>query len=385
MNSLASTSSGLRQPAECIILIDDKEIKEFYPYLNEVSVEMSRKSATTATLKFSIFRDEKGKWVIVDQGSPEPVIKRWRKIKIIAAFSDHKEEVMRGYIREVKPDYPADMSAASLTVTAQDESILLDREHVAHNWVTSDKNKMIDGDIINTVARKLDLKARVQKGLENVSLNNNGTLIRFLRDRAEANGYELYFREGIIHFHKPELDGTAQPAIMMYAGWSTNCLSFNVSDEGHKPDKVAVVLPKKKGAGAEDKQTFQSDLKTLGKAPATSENMGLKPFVWKLEQANGATDVEIKARAQALANENAWKISATGELDGSLYGHVLFNFKTVYVDGMGDVYGGLYYVDSVTHRFNIEGYRQSFKLIRNAIGDQGKPPAQSRLTAVLGA
>ena len=383
MNPLAQ-SSGLRQPAECIIKIDGKEVKEVYPYLNEVSVEMTRKSATTATLKFSVFRDEKGKWAVVDLGSPDPTFKRWRKIEVWAAFAERKLEVMRGYIREVKPDYPADMSGATLTVTAQDESILLDRQHIRKNWVTTDDNTMSDGDIINAIARKLQLKADAQKGLDNVSLSNNGTFIRFLRDRAEANGYEFYFREGTIHFHKPELEGAVQPPIMLYAGWSTNCLSFNVSDDGHKPDKVALSQAKKQGAGAEDEQEFESDLKSLGKSPAKSDNMGLKPFVWQMEQANGATDVEVKARAQALANENAWKITANGELDGSLYSHVLFNFQTVYVDGVGDVYGGLYYVDSVTHRFDIAGYKQSFKLIRNATGDQGQPAQQNRLAGVLG-
>jgi len=383
MNPL-TPAGGMRIPAECIIKIDGKEVKEFYPYLNEVNVEMSRKSATVATLKFNLIRDETGKWLVLDHGSPDTTLMRWRKIEIFASFAERKEEVMRGYIREVKPNMPADMSAASLTVVAQDESILLDRQHMRRNWVTTDENSMNDGDIVKTVAKDLQLQANAQKGLDNVSLNNNGTYIKFLRDRADANGYEFYFRKGTIHFHKPELEGKTQPAIMLYAGWSTNCLSFSVSDDGHKPDKVSVTQAKQKGAGAEDEQLFKSDLKALGKSPATSENMGLKPFVWQLEQANGATDVEIKARAQASANENAWKISADGELDGTLYGHVLLNFQTVYVDGAGDAYGGLYYVDRVTHRFTIDGYRQNFKLVRNAIGDQGNPALQNRLSSVLG-
>ncbi len=377
-------TDNLRQPAECIVKIDNKEIKDFYPYLNEVSVEMSRKSATVATLKFNLIRDENGKWLVLDHGSPDPILKPWRKIEIFASFAERREEIMRGYIQKIKPNFPADMSAATLIVTAQDESLLLDREHVRHTWTTTDKNSMTDGDIVKTIARKNQLKAETQNGLENVSLKINTSYIRFLRDRAEANGYEFYIREGTIHFHKPELEGQAQPTIMLYAGWSTNCLDFSISNDGHKPDKVAVIRPKQVGAGAEDEQLFQPDIKVLGQKPATSENMGLKPFAWQLEQVNGATDLEIKSRAQALANENAWKVRAEGELDGTLYGHVLLNFKTVYVDGAGDAFGGLYYVDEVTHRFTIEGYRQHFKLLRNAIGDEGNPSSSSPLSAVLG-
>jgi hypothetical protein len=39
------------------------------------------------------------------------------------------------------------------------------------------------------------------------------------------------------------------------------------------------------------------------------------------------------------------------------------------VDGLGERFSGTYYVDSVTHNFNTQGYRQRFKLLRNAFGD----------------
>ena len=80
----------------------------------------------------------------------------------------------------------------------------------------------------------------------------------------------------------------------------------------------------------------------------------------------GASRAELERRAQAKADENAWKISAEGELDGTLYGHVLLTHVTVEVDGVGETYGGRYYVDEVTHHFDSEGYRQHFKLLRNA-------------------
>ncbi len=102
---------------------------------------------------------------------------------------------------------------------------------------------------------------------------------------------------------------------------------------------------------------------------ATSENMGLVSCEWRMQQPPGSSLSEAQSRAQAKANENAWKIIAEGELDGSLYGHVLLTHKTVEVDGMGESDSGRYYVDEVTHLFNTEGYRQSFKLLRNAIGE----------------
>jgi hypothetical protein len=96
----------------------------------------------------------------------------------------------------------------------------------------------------------------------------------------------------------------------------------------------------------------------------------------------GSSLEEAKARAQAKANENAWKIMADGELDGSLYGHVLLTHKPVGVYGVGDTYGGLYYVDKVTHIFAQSGYRQSFRLLRNATGQNTEPESSDALAGV---
>jgi len=44
---------------------------------------------------------------------------------------------------------------------------------------------------------------------------------------------------------------------------------------------------------------------------------------------------------------------------------VLFTGDVVRLEGVGETYGGLYYVDAVTHCFEDGGYRQTFKLTRN--------------------
>lgn len=287
---------------------------------------------------------------------------------------------MRGYIKEVKVDYPEDMSSAVVTVSVQDESLLLDREHIRRTWSTGD-NSMTDGEIVAAVASDHQLAAEAQPGQDNVSLVHNGTYVRFLKNRAEANGYEFYVRQGTIYFHPPELEGEAQVTIMVYAGLATNCLSFTARYDGHKPDQVVIARAAATGSEAEE-ESFTSDLALLGRTAATSEDRGLTPFAWQLERPSGATAAEISARAQASANANAWKVIAEGELDGALYGHVLLTFKTVTVDGVGDTYGGLYYVDQVQHRFSMDGYRQRFRLVRNAIGEQAQGSSSDRLAGV---
>jgi len=109
----------------------------------------------------------------------------------------------------------------------------------------------------------------------------------------------------------------------------------------------------------------------LGQTSTDSTNRGLNPFDWRLQMPRGSTLAEREARVKAKAEEAAWKLSATGELDGTAYGHVLQPSRTVKVEGVGNTYGGLWYVDEVKHSFSADGYRQAFRLIRNATGGLG--------------
>ena len=155
---------------------------------------------------------------------------------------------------------------------------------------------------------------------------------------------------------------------MVYAGEATNCLRFDVSDDGHQADQVSFDRAETSGEGTVS-ETVQPDLPLLGNEPATGQGAGLAEFSWRMSRQDGLSEDEWMARAQRRADELSLRVKADGELDGSLYGHVLRVGEPVGVDGVGDRYGGVYFVDSVRHVFNPEGYRQRFSLLRNAYGD----------------
>ncbi|HHD63015.1 MAG TPA: hypothetical protein ENK96_01330 [Desulfobulbaceae bacterium] len=363
----------LREPAECIIRIGTakQQITDLYPFLMEVTADITRDKAATATLQFETRRDEKGRWLVQDAGILAP----WEPIVIEAAFGTTREEIMRGYIREIKADYPEDAGAAKVTVECQDASIKLDREHVRHVWggdaPTSDRI------IITTILTDhgLILDPESGAGLSGLVINQNDTDIRFLRNRAEANGYELIFSKDTVYFGPVRLDAGPQETIMVYAGPKTSCYSFSITDDGHKPDKVGFDRAKTEGAGVVS-SVVAPDLPLLGTESTDSSGSGLHDFVWKMTRLGGTNEAELLARAQKMANEFSMKVKAEGELDGSLYGHVLRIGEPVGVDGVGERYGGVYYVDAVKHRFSMDGYRQTFTLLRNGYGDNaGSSPA----------
>src|SRR6476659_10676234 len=104
-----------REPAECVIRIDDQEISNLYPYLVEVRVQCSRREASTGSIRFDSRRDENGVWTVQD----DPAIRTWKPIVIEAAFGSTTEEIVRGYIREVRSDYPQDPGSTTVTVEIQ--------------------------------------------------------------------------------------------------------------------------------------------------------------------------------------------------------------------------------------------------------------------------
>lgn len=370
-----SNSQDFRQPALCKLYVDGEEITELAQYLVEATVETGRGTASVCTLVFDSFRLEDETWQVQDAG----VFLPWKPFRIDAVFGDYIEEVMRGYIKEIRADTPEKMGNAKVLVYCQDESLLLDREHIRKVWSTEEE-AMSDGDILQEIAGS-DFDVDKEDGLSNIALNQDGTAIQFLRERAEANGYELFFREGTIHFKPPQVDEDPQASIMVYKGERSNCLRFTVQHDGHKPDQVSLVRAAETGTEPEQ-ETLDPDLTLLGNDAASSESMGLTPFVWQMPRAAGSSLEEARARAQARANENAWKVIAEGELDGGLYGHVLLTHKPVGVYGIGDTYSGLYYVDKVTHVFAQTGYRQSFRLLRNAIGQNSEPEGGDSLAGV---
>jgi phage protein D len=367
MGLLDLSSESLREPAECIITIDGEEIVDLYPFLVEVTVESSRTRASEAVLRFESRRDEQGEWSVQDQELLVP----WKRVTIEAAFGSHTEPIIEGFVQQVDASYPESAGDAMVVVTCRDASIQMDREHVRKSWGTEDEPVGDTQILSEIVADRHDLtvhsdSAAGQEGL--IQRNQDSTDITFLRGRAEANGYELLFEGDTVYFGPMRVDAEPQATIKVYAGQDTNCLTFSVSTDGHMPDKIAFEVSAPEGTEIVE-EVVEPDLALMGPTGADSGSAGLGDFVWRLSREGTRSAEELTAVAQGKANEFAMRVRARGELDGSLYGHVLRVGHPVGVDGVGAWLGGIYYVDTVTHRFTTDGYRQTFTLLRNAYGD----------------
>lgn len=360
-------SGTQREPAGCVIKVGvaQLEITDLYPFLTGVEIDCSRNDAWAATLTFESRRDEMGSWAVQDSGLISP----WEPIVIEASFGSRTEEILRGYIREMRASYPEEAGAATVTVECQDESLALDREHIRQAWGSPEApttDRMVFEQIV--ARHGLAPMPAADPGLTGLHLFQDATDVSFLRERAEANGYELIFSGGQVYFGPMRLSGQPQPTIMVYAGQATNCLRLDVRADGHQPEKIGFQIAAPEGTETVER-TIEPDLELLGPEPAAGGGPGLQDFVWRVRRPGTIDEAEITARAKGRINELSMRVKAEGELDGTLYGNVLRVGELVAVDGIGDKLNGLYYVDTVRHSFSSDGYRQSFNLLRNAYGD----------------
>lgn len=375
---------GFRQAASVLIQVgkEKKDLGDLAYLVSDISVKTSREAASAATITIDDRRDTNGQWLAADSGK----FARWEPIVISADFETHIEEVFRGYIMELKPTYPENGGEAKLVIECQDDSAALSREHMRRVW--GDENTPIsDRGILIELIGQLPLSAASgPDGQSSRALNMDATPINFLQERAKANGYELIFSEGEVYFGEKRLEGDPQTKIMVYAGTATNCLNFAVQDTAQKPDVIAWELAPKEKGDAPLTGVATPNLHLLGKEAVAAEGAKLgTPSMGRIKGEGDETEEEITARAQGMANENSFKVRASGTLDGALYGHVLKVAATVAVDGVGERNGGIYYVDTVDHSFTQEGYRQNFQLMRNAVGETeslGAPPLSGVISAI---
>ena len=367
-----------RQPAGCRIKVDGRELTELYGLVSDVSVEASRQTASSATVVFAAPVDEKGVWQVQDKSN----LHVGSKIRIDATFGMLTEEVFRGFIQQVSPSYPEDRGQARVTLTCRDDTLPLDRNHRTKVWERDAPTS--DAAILSQIIANTDLLpySRNDRGQSNIRPSQNSSDMTFLRERANANGYEIYTRGGYLHFKSMQLGAAPQPAIMVYAGRRTNCLRFEPLEDTHHPDSISADVARPEGDGVEVIEV-QSDLPLLGQRAATGTGSAAGANAWRFGRATSPDATAVRAQAQAHVNSAAMRVTATGELDGALYGHVLRFGEPVLVDGAGDEWSGLYYVDKVSHSFSTTGYRQRFTVSRNARGATGAVVGNV-LTSVLG-
>jgi hypothetical protein len=193
--------------------------------------------------------------------------------------------------------------------------------------------------------------------------------LTFIRRLARRNGFVFYIEPTPIpgvntaYWGVDNRLGVPQPALTMNMGPDTNVdssINFGFDAAAPVEPRVTIVEPITRTAIP---IPVPAGLRPpLARRPAS-------PLRRRLSRTT-ANQSAAQAALYALtaSSEGADAVRASGSLDAVRYGHVLRARRLVGVRGVGQTYGGNYYVQSVTHSIRRGSYRQSFNLSRDGLG-----------------
>ena len=363
------------------IEIDGAEISDLYPRLISLEVEHDIELAAMFRMQFSLLLDQGGSWGILD----DERLRIWKQVSIRAGLAEADEELMTGYITHVSPYFDGDPARCVLEVWGMDASVLMDREEKLKDW----PNKK-DSDIASEILGTYGLTPEVEDTgvIHDEALSTiiqRETDMQFLKRLALRNGFACYVEGDTAFFKKPLLDDPPQPVLSVHFGSETTVNRLSLTVNALNPANVAMFQIDRNTKEVLEAEATASEQTALGADDAASHlGPGMNPaqvFVGRTA-ATGAP--EMTALCRELYHQGEWFVAGEGEIEANQYGHVLKSRKTVTIRGIGETYSGVYFVSHVTHIFTDDGYRQTFKVKRNALLPSGSEDFSSSAAGLLG-
>ena len=200
--------------------------------------------------------------------------------------------------------------------------------------------------------------------------SHQGKDLDYLNFLAEQAGYTFFIEPGPapgtnFAYWGPEFRISApQPALNINMDVHTNVESLNLRFDASKATLPLVFIQIE-----ELKVTLPVPLPGLN--PLAPPLGVIPPMSINVEQLKNIAHLSIpQAIMRGLkraADSTSEAVIANGSLDVLRYGHVLKARRLVGVRGAGQIYDGLYFVKSVTHKIQRGEYKQDFVLTRNGL------------------
>jgi len=346
------------------IEIDGAEISDLYPRLISLEVEHDIELAAMFRMQFSLLLDQGGSWGILD----DERLRIWKQVNIRAGLSEADDELMTGYITHVTPYFDGDPARCVLEVWGMDASVLMDREEKLKDWPNK-KDSDIASEILGTYGLTPDVEDTEVIHDEALStIIQRETDMQFLKRLALRNGFACYVEGDTAFFKKPRLDDPPQPVLSVHFGSETTVNRLSLTVNALSPANVAMFQIDRNTKEVLEAEAIASEQTTLGADDAASHlGPGMNPAQVFVGRTAATGTPEMTALCRELYHQGEWFVEGEGETEANQYGHILKSRKTVTIRGIGETYSGVYFVSHVTHIFTDDGYRQLFKVKRNAL------------------
>jgi len=375
---------------------DEAVEQEFYGEVDSLTVEENSDMASTLHLRLALTKREDGSWEPLDDERLAPYKKISAKIgfqsgeglagalgaALGGSGNDGLEPVFDGYVTAASLSLGSQPSETFLDVSAMDSSVLMSLEEKVARWPNLSDSEIVQ-QIVAAYGVTVEADATGTVHQENdTTIVQRGTDLQFVRNLARRNGLEFYFETnkdtGAItaFLRAPQLDATPQADLAIQFGAASNLVSFNARLSALRPLNVKTSQTDIKTAGANFGDAAGTQRAPLGALDDNTLVGGTLGALVTPKEAAAQTLAlgppssdpgELRTIAQAVRDEAAWFISASGEINSDAYQAVLRPRRLVLIKGAGSQYSGKYYVTRVTHEIRGGGeYAQHFEGRRNA-------------------
>ncbi len=263
---------------------------------------------------------------------------------------------------------------ARLVVTGEDLSRMLDRRERSRTFPNQSDADIVRGILGAAEYAMLGLRpdvttTRIRPNETQRVPSQQGTDLATINALAQRNSYVFYIEptavpgQSVAYWGPEKRLGAPQPALTVDMGAETNVessISFQLNALGPVEHEVGRQEP-----------ASRQRLPTLPMAPARPPLARTPAAALRQTIDRQAAKLDSDRAGQVAATtagRAADALTATGEVDAGRYGRALRARRLVGVRGVGDSFGGLYYVSDVRHNISVGTYRMSFTLSREGIG-----------------
>lgn len=286
-----------------------------------------------------------------------------KSLQIRAGHQENEGEIFRGRIMSLEGHYP-DSGAPELTILAQDrfQDLRMTRR-------TQTFNEVNDSDIIRQIASQHGLQAEIDLDGPTypVLAQVNQSDLAFLRDQARSADFEIWMAGDTLHAQARSRRNAGElrltfgddlEAFSALADLAEQCTSLVVSGwDVHS--KKEIVEETHESAISEALNGDLSGVNLLQQNYGSWVERIVHQAPFNIEEARSLSTSYFRSRARRF-------VTAKGICQGDARIKVGTHLD---VQGVGQMFKGLYYVASVQHVFNQEtGYQTKFSLERPGIG-----------------
>lgn len=349
--------SNPQVPVFDIIIDGTALISAVHPFVGSVQVDDS--IALPSMFSLEIFSS--GELEDVNQWIDDKLFSIGNVLEVKLGYADELETLIVGEITGLEPDFISNRLPV-LIVRGYDRRHRLQKGRKTRTFV-----QQKDSDIVSRIAREAGLSTEITDTsvTHDYVIQMNQTDLEFLQERGRRIQYETIVSNKKLIFRPVQNDQSEILTLTMddyllefHPRLSMARQTSEVSVRGWDPKTKAVIVGTAHTGTEASKMGGKNSGSKITKAAfgASVDALSAQPLM---------TQAEADQIATALLNRNSLLLI---EGEGLCYGRTdLRAGKVIKINGVGERFGGQYYVTDAIHHYSAEGgYRTQFQVRRNA-------------------